>query len=125
VKNDKAARVLIVLGCIVLFANAALHCIAGYLHLSQALGPSNLPASLKPGLESVFFLAGWDWIAIAIIVLIAAFSGAQARKAILIFCAVALFVSAGIVFHFLGWFIADETLAAAALLILFGALLLN
>lgn len=124
-RNDKAAHVLIVLGCVVLFANAVVHWIAGHLHLSSALAASNLAPPVASGLHAIFILVGWDWIAIVIIVLIAAFSGARARKAILIFCALALFVSAGIVFHFVGWFIADETLAASGLLILLGALLFD
>lgn len=124
-KNDKAARVLVILGCLVLLASTTLHWIAGHLTLPSALAASNLAPPVSSGLHAVFILVGWDWIAIAIIVLIAAFSGARARKAILIFCAVALLVSAGIVFHFVGWFIADEMLGAAGLLILLGALLFD
>jgi hypothetical protein len=125
VKSPKAARLLVVLGCIVLFFNTALHWIAGHLNLSRALAASNLPPPVASGLHAVFVLVGWDWTVIAIVALIAAFSGARARKAILIFCAVALLVSAGIVFHFVGWFIADETLGAAGLLILLGALVFD
>lgn len=125
-KSDKAARVLVVLGCVVLFGSTALHWTAAHLsHLSSALASSNLAPPVASGLHAIFILVGWDWIVISIIVLIAAFSGARARKAILVFCAVALLVSAGIVFHFVGWFIADEMLAAAALLILLGALLFD
>jgi len=124
-KNAKAAHVLVVLGCIVLVASATLHWIAGYLTLPHALAASNLAPPLSSGLHAVFILVGWDWLVIAIVALIAAFSGTRARKAILIFCAFGLLVSAGIVFHFLGWFIADELLAAAGLLILGGALLFD
>jgi len=124
-KNDKAARVLVVLSCIVLLASTAIHWIAGHLTLPHALVASNLPPPISSALHAIFILVGWDWLVIAIVVLIAAFTGTRARKPILIFCAVGLLVSAAIVFHFLGWFIADEMLAAAGLLILGGALLFD
>jgi hypothetical protein len=124
-KNDKLARVLVVLGCIVLLASTTLHWIAGHLTLPRALAASKLAPPISSGLHAVFILVGWDWIVIAIVVLIVTFSGTRARKAILIVCAVGLLVSAGIVFHFLGWFIADEMLGAAGLLILFAALLFD
>jgi|SRR5215469_2537927 len=124
-KNVKAARILVVLGCIVLLASTTLHWIAGYLTLPHALAASNLAPPISSGLHAVFILVGWDWLVITTVVLIAAFSGTRTRKPILIFCAVGLLVSAGIVFHFLGWFIADEMLAVAGLLILGGALLFD
>lgn len=123
--KNKTAHSLIIIGCVVAFATAALHWIGAYPRLSASLGASNLAPHLSSALRSVFLLVGWDWLAIAIIALIATFSGARPRKAIIVFCSVALLVSVGIVFHFVGWFIGNEMLAAAGAFMLAGALLLD
>ena len=71
--RNKAARILVAIG-IVLFASAALHSLAAYPRVSTALGASNLNARLQEPLRAVFLLVGWDWIVIAIVALLAAFT---------------------------------------------------
>jgi hypothetical protein len=114
--RNKFAHSLLILACLVLLASAAIHCLGAYPHLSLALAASNLAPPLPAGLRSAFLLVAWDWIAIAVIALMAGFSASRVRKTIVLFCAVALLVSAGIIFHFLRWFIGDELLGAAGLL---------
>ena len=115
--RNKFAHFLLILACLVLLASAAIHCLGAYPHLSLALAASNLAPSLSAGLRSVFLVIAWDWIAIAVIALMAGFSNSSMRQAIVLFCAAALLVSAEIIFHFLRWFIGDELLCAAGLLL--------
>ncbi len=121
--RKRAARILVVLGSIVLFASAALHSLAAYPNVSSALGGSNLSAPLQAALRAVFLLVGWDWIVIAVVALLAAFTEAKWRKMLVLFCALALLVETGLTLAFIGVFLGNELIGSAALLILSGALL--
>jgi hypothetical protein len=125
VKTTYIARLLVILGCAVLIATAAFHWLAAYPNLSRALGASNFSRPLVPGLRAVFLLVGWDWIAITIIALIAAFRETRASKLIVLVCALATLVSAGIAFRFVGWFVGNEMLGVAGILMLCGGFLLS
>jgi hypothetical protein len=113
----KAARVLVAFGSVVLFAGAALHSILAYPIVSAALAASNLSHSLQSALRAVFLLVACDWIAIAIIVLIAGFTETMLRRIVILFCGAALLVQTGIMLRFLGWFTGSEMIVAAGLLI--------
>ncbi len=113
----KAARVLVAIGSVVLFAGAALHSMLAYPMVSTALAASNLSHSLQSALRAVFLLVAWDWIAIAMIVLVAGFTETRLRRIVILFCGVALLVQTGIMLHFLGWFTGSEMIVAAGLLI--------
>ncbi|MGO9796561.1 MAG: hypothetical protein ACLPLZ_10770 [Terracidiphilus sp.] len=100
-----------------LFAGSALHSMLAYPMVSTALAASNLSHSLQSALRAVFLLVAWDWIAIAMIVLVAGFTETRLRRIVILFCGVALLVQTGIMLHFLGWFTGSEMIVAAGLLI--------
>ena len=122
-KRNKAARILVAIGGIVLFAAAAVHSLAAYSNVSSALSTSNLTLPLQAALRSVFLLVGWDWVVIAIVVLLAAFTDTKLRKVLVLFCGVALLVQTGLTLVFLGLFLGNEMIGSAAVFILCGGLL--
>lgn len=122
--RNKAARTLVAIGSIVLFGIAALHSVAAYLNVgSPALTASDLSAPLQAAFRTVFLLAGWDWIVIAIVALVAAFTETKLRKALVLFCGAALVVETGLMLAFMGLFLGNEMIGSAAVLILCGGLL--
>ena len=121
--RNKAGRILVALGGIVLFASAALHCVAYAKNLSPALSASNLAAPLQAALRAVFLLVGWDWIVIGVIVLLAAFTETKLRKVLVLVCGVAVLVQTGLTLAFIGIFVGNEMIGLAALLIICGGLL--
>ncbi len=121
--RNNAARMLIALGALVLIAGALLHCIAAYPKVSTAVSTSNLAAPLQKALRTVFLLVGWDWIVIAIIMLISAFSVTRLGKVIVLSCGFALLATAALMLAFLGWFVGTDMILASALMSLCGGLL--
>ena len=121
--RNKAARILVALGGIVLFASAAVHSVVYAKGLSPALSASNLAAPLQAALRAIFLLVSWDWIVIGVIVLVAAFTETKLRKILVLFCGVAVLVQTGLALAFIGLFIGSEMMASAALLIICGGLL--
>jgi len=121
--RNKAGRILVALGSIVLFASAALHCVAYAKGLSPALSASNLAAPLQAALRAVFLLVGWDWVVIGVIVLLAAFTETKLRKVLVLVCGVAVLVQTGLTLAFIGVFVGNEMIGLAALLIICGGLL--
>jgi hypothetical protein len=113
----KTARVLAACGSVVLLASAVLHTMLGYPSLSAALAASNLSGSLQSAMRAVFLLVAWDWIVIAIIVLLAGFTETMLRRIVIVFSGVALLVQTGIMLHFVGWFAGSEMIVTAGLLI--------
>ena len=111
--RNNAARILVALGAMVLIAAALLHCIAAYPKVSPAVTASNLGAPLQRALRAVFLLVGWDWIVIAIIMMISAFTVTKLRKVIVLFCGFALLVTAAVMLTFLGWFVGSDMVLAS------------
>lgn len=89
------------------------------------MSASNLRAPLKGAVRALYFLLGWDWIVIAIIVLISAFTVAKSRIVIVLSCGFALLVNMAMMLVFMGWFIGTDRVLASALMILCGGLLLS
>ena len=121
--RNKAGRILVVLGGIVLFASAAVHSVAYYKTLSPTLSASNLSAPMDAALRAVFVMVGWDWIVIAAVALLAAFTETKLRKILVLFCGVAVLVQTGLTLAFIGVFLGNEMIGSAALLIICGGLL--
>lgn len=111
------------IGSLVLFASAALHSIMAYPKVSRALTASNLSAPLQAALRAVFLLVGWDWIVIAMIALVLAFTETKLRKPVVLFCGVAVLVATGLTLAFIGVFLGNELIGSAAVLIIVGGLL--
>ncbi|MGB0014728.1 MAG: hypothetical protein WBQ03_24250 [Candidatus Sulfotelmatobacter sp.] len=121
--RNNAARILVALGALVLIAAALIHCIAAYPKVSTVVNASNLSAPLQRALRTVFLLVGWDWIVIAIIMLINAFTVTKLRKVIVFFCGFALLVTAVVMLTFLGSFVGTDMVLASALMSFCGGLL--
>jgi hypothetical protein len=121
IERNNAARILVALGAVVLIAVALLH-LSDYPKDLGAVSASNLGARLKGGLRALYFLVGWEWIVIAIIMLICAFN-ATFFKIIVLFCGFALLVTMAVMIAFMGWFVGTYMVLASALLILCGGLL--
>ena len=123
--RKRPARILVAMGSIVLFASAALHSLAAYPRLSTALGASNLNVHLQEPLRAVFLLVGWDWIVIAIVALLAAFTETKLRKILVLFCGVAVLAETALTLAFIGVFVGNEMIGSAALLLIVGGLLIQ
>jgi hypothetical protein len=119
----KSAKALAVSGCAVLLAGAAFQLLGAYPGISRGAMASNLSRELQSTFRTVFLLAGWHWIAMAVIALIAALSGTGISRAILLICGIALLADAGVMLRFLGWFVGTDTILVSAALILSGGLL--
>jgi len=119
----KAAQSLVILGCLILAAGAGLHLAAAYPRVSAEVAASNLNAGLQSALRAVFLMIGWDWIVIAIVVLIAAFSETKLRKPVVVFLGAALLVQAAVMLRLIGWFLGTDMILTAGLLTLCGGLL--
>lgn len=122
-RHNKAGQILVAIGSLVLFASAALHSIMAYPKVSGALTASNLSAPLQAALRAVFLLVGWDWIVIAMIALVLAFTETKLRKLVVLFCGVAVLVATGLTLAFIGVFLGNELIGSAAVLIIVGGLL--
>jgi hypothetical protein len=121
--RNKAGRIVVAISSIVLFASAAFHSLGAYPKLASALAASNLDPPLKAALRAIFLMVGWDWIVIAIIALVAAFTETSLRKLLVLFCGVAVLVETGLTLAMIGFFIGNELIGSAAILMIAGGLL--
>jgi small basic protein len=78
---------------------------------------------MQSEMRSLFLLVGWDWLVIAIIVLISAVTVTELRKLIVLFCGFALLVTLAVILGFMGWFWGCGVVLSSALMILCGGLL--
>lgn len=123
--RNKAARVFVVLGSLVLFASAALHTFAGFSALPQWLASSNLNPSLQAALRVVFFSLGWHWVLTAIVALLAGLTETKLRKMLVLLCGLAVLLEAAVGASMMGFFIGNELIGAAALLLVCSGLLFD
>lgn len=120
--RNKAARILVTIGSLVLFASAALHFLGGYSTGFPALAASNLNAGLQTAFRVVFLSVGWDQILLGLIALVAAFKATSARKALVLVCGLGVFIEAAVGAAMMGIFIGNAIIGAAAILITIGGL---
>jgi hypothetical protein len=123
--RNEAARVFVILGSVVLFASAALHCFAGYSMVFQALTTSNLNPGMRAAFRVVFLSLGWHWLLTAIVALLAGVTQTRLRKTLVLLCGLAMLLEAGIGASMMGFFIGNEMIGAAALLLVCGGLLFD
>jgi hypothetical protein len=121
--RNKAARVLVVLGALVLFVSATVHGVAYLKVFSPAIGASNMQATFQSVGRVAFLLMGCDWIVIAIVALVATFGDARLRKALVLICGVAMLAETALTVAFVGFFIGNEMIGSAGLFLLVGGLL--
>ncbi len=122
-RRNQAARILVAIGSVVLFASAVLHFFAGYSTGFPALAASNLNVGLQTAFRVVFLSVGWDWILLGIIALVAAFKATAARKALVLVCGLGVLIEAVVGAAIMGIFIGNVIIGAAAILIIIGGLL--
>jgi hypothetical protein len=121
--RNKAARGFVILGSVVLLASAALHCFAGYSKVFPAFAMSSLNPGLQAAFRVVFLALGWHWLVTAIVALLAGVSETRLRKTLVLFCGLAVLLEAGVGASLMGFFIGNEMIGAAALLLVCGGLL--
>lgn len=114
--RNKTAQVLVVLAALVLVSAALTHCLAAYPGVAIVVSASNLSPLLQKALRACFLMVGWDWVVIAVIMLISAFTATKLRKWLVLFCGFALLVTATVALAFLGWFVGTDMIVASAVL---------
>ena len=118
--RSTVARILVALGAIGWFATAVLH-LKDYPEDTAKL--SSLSAGLQAGFRTIFLMVGWDWIVVAVVALLAAFTETPLRKVLVLFCGVAGLVQAALALTLMGVFLGTELMFPAAILLIVGGLL--
>lgn len=119
------SRTLVTLGCVVLLVAAALHFLAYLKFAVTAVHASNLPIALQSVFEVAFLSMAWSWIVLALIVLVVTFGEARLGKPIALICGFAVLIQAAFTVPMLGFFIGNEMIGAASLLIIIGCFLFH
>ncbi|HEV2289000.1 MAG TPA: hypothetical protein VGR81_08615 [Candidatus Acidoferrales bacterium] len=123
--RDKAARFFVILGCVVLFVNAALHCVGGYKAGFPALSASNLDPHLQAAFRVVFLSLAWQWVVTAVVALLAGITHTRLRRILVLFCGLAVLVEALAGASMMGFFLGNEIIGAGGLLLVCGGLLFD
>lgn len=123
--RDKAARVFVILGSIVLFASAALHFFGGITQIFPLYSASNLSPRLKAASRVVFLSLGWHWAVTAVVALLAGVTETRLRKALVLTCGLAMLIEAGVGASMIGFFIGNELIGIAGLLLVCGGTLFD
>ncbi len=123
ITRSTLSRTLATLGCIVLLASAAMHCLAYQKFSAPAVHASNLPIALQSTFELAFLSMAWSWIVLALIVLVVTFGEARLGKLIILICGLAVLIQAVVTVPMVGLFIGNEMIGIASLLIIIGGFL--
>jgi hypothetical protein len=115
--RNKAAFAFVILGSVTLFASAALHFFGGYTQVFPLYAGSNLNPRLKAAFQVVFLSLGWHWILAAVVALLAGVTETRLRKVLVLTCGLALLIEAGVGASMMGFFIGNELIGTAALLL--------
>ena len=119
------SRTVLTLGCLVLLVAAAMHCVAYVTFSAPAVQASNLPIALQSIFQIAFLSMGWSWLVLALIVLVVVFGEARLAKPIALICGFAVLIQAVYTVPLVGFFIGNEMIGAASLLIIIGAFLFH
>ncbi len=120
---NRLARPLTLAGCAVLVISAVLHVFGGIKVGFPALAASNLNPAVQSAFQVVFLSLGWHWIMTAVVTALASAVQTRLRNAIVLFCGAAVLLEALAGAWAMGWFIGNEMIGAAAILLLCGGLL--
>ncbi len=123
--RNRAGRILVAIGSLVLFAAAGLHFRAGYSQGFPALTASNLDVGLQSGFRVVFLSVAWDWMLLGLVAVVAAFKTTVARRALILLCGFGVLIEAVAGATVMGVFIGNEVIGAAAILTIVGGCLLG
>jgi hypothetical protein len=119
------SRTLVTLGCVVLLVAAAIHYLAYLKFSAPAIHASNLPTALQSVFEIAFLSMAWSWIVLALVVLVVTFGKARLGKPIALICGFAVLIQAVFTVPMVGFFIGNEMIGAASLLIIIGCFLFH
>lgn len=119
------SRSLVTLGCVVLLVAAAMHCLAYIKFSAPAVHASNLPIALQSVFEVAFLSMAWSWTVLALVVLVVTFGEARLRKSIALICGFAVLIQAVFTVPMVGFFIGNEMIGGASLLIIIGGSLFH
>ena len=119
------SRIFVALGCIVLLVAAAMHCFAYVKFSAPAVHASNLPIVLQSVFEVAFLSMAWSWIVLALIALVATFGEARLGKPIALICGFAVLIQAVFTVPMMGFFLGNEMIGAASLLMIIGGSLFH
>lgn len=114
------SRTLFTLGCVLLLAAAAMHCVAYQKFAAPAVHASNLPIAQQSVFEIAFLSMAWSWLVLALIVLVVTFGEARLGKPIALICGFAVLIQAVFTVPLVGFFIGNEMIGVASLLIIIG-----
>ena len=120
--RNKAARILISLGGMVLIAAAFLH-LSDYLKDMRAVSASNLSAPMQSEVRTIFLLVGWNWFVMAIVMLVSAFTVKELGRLIVGISGFALLVTLAVTLGLMGWFGGCGVILSSALLVICGGML--
>jgi hypothetical protein len=115
-------RSLASVGSFLLFVGGILHLAGGYPKVVAGVMASNLQAQLQSALRSVFLIAGWHWIVLAIVAAVAAFIASRFGRALVLICGFTVLVDGALMAAFLRWFIGTDMILLSSLLIFCGGL---
>jgi hypothetical protein len=110
-------------GCVVLLLAATAHCFAYLKFSAPAVQASNLTMALQSVFEIAFLSMAWSWIVLALIVLVVTFRKTRLSKPIGLICGFAVLIQAVSTVPVVGFFLGNEMIGAASLLILIGFVL--
>jgi len=117
------SRTLATLGCVVLFVAAAMHCVAYQKFAAPAVHASNLPLAQQSVFAIAFLSMAWSWTVLALIVLVVTFGELRLGKPIALICGFAVLLQAVFTVPMVGFFIGNEMIGAASLLMIIGGFL--
>ena len=117
------SRILVTLGCVVLLVAAVVHFLVYPKFSAPAVHASNLPVALQSIFEIAFLSMSWNWIVLALIVLVVTFGEARLRKPIALICGFAVLIQAVFTVPMVGFFMGNEMIGGASLLIIIGCFL--
>jgi len=119
--RNTVARILVALGAIGWFATAVFH-LKDYPKDTAKLSALS-PPLLQAGFRTIFLMVGWDWIVVAVVALVAAFTETTLRKVLVLFCGAAGLVQAALALALMGVFLGTELMFPGAILLIVGGLL--
>jgi hypothetical protein len=102
-----------------------LHLAVAYPLVVKAISASNLETRLQGGLRSAFFLLGCVWVMLAVIAMVGALAGGRTGKAVVLMVGLGLLAQIPVWIGFMGWFLGNEILLVASVLMVAGGLLLE
>jgi hypothetical protein len=117
------SRTLVMMGCILLLVAAAIHCLAYQKFAAPAVHASNLPITQQSVFEIAFLSMAWSWTVLGLMVLVVTFGQTRLGKLIALIGGFAVLIQALFTVPMVGFFIGNEMIGAASLLIIVGGFL--